>query len=114
MIGRAMNPGLFGLILTVLVAATMIPGLLAANATAVDAEAVQELIREAEAARSRAAGLGAEWLETRNLIAEARQLIENGDLQKAAQRAEEARQQGELAAAQAERESTAWQRRVVQ
>ena len=109
-----MKPGLFGLMLTVLVAATMIAGLQAANATAVDTEAVQELIREAEAARSRAAGLGAEWLETRNLIAEARQLIENGDLQKAAQRAEEARQQGELAAAQAERESADWRRRVVQ
>jgi hypothetical protein len=109
-----MKPRLFGLLLATLAAATMIPGLQAANATAVDTETVQELIREAEAARSRAASLGAEWLETRKLIAEARQLAESGDLQQAAQRAEEARQQGELAAAQAERESTAWQRRVVQ
>jgi len=109
-----MRPGLFRLILTVLVAAAMMPDLQAANAAPVDTEAVQELIREAEAARSRAAGLGAEWLETRELIAEARQLAKNGDLQQAAERAEEARQQGELAAAQAERESTAWQRRVVQ
>jgi hypothetical protein len=109
-----MKPGLFGLILTVLVATTMMAGLLAANAAPVDREAVKELIREAEAARSRAADLGAEWLETRELIAEARQLVENGELQQAAERAEEARQQGELAAAQAERESTAWQRRVVQ
>ena len=109
-----MKPGLFGMIVTALVATTIMPGLQAGNAAPDDTEAVQELIREAEAARSRAAGLGAEWLETRKLITEARQLAENGDLQRAAERAEEARQQGELAAAQAERESKAWQRRVVQ
>jgi len=109
-----MRLGLFRLILTVLVATAMMSDLQAANAAPVDTEAVQKLIRDAEAARSRAAGLGAEWLETRKLITEARQLAENGDLQRAAERAEEARQQGELATAQAERESTAWRRRVVQ
>ena len=109
-----MKATLRGRVLAALLVAATTPGLQAENAAPVSAVAVQELIREAEAARSRAAALGAEWLETRQLIAEARQLVENGDLQHAAQRAEEARQQGVLAAAQAERESTAWQQRVIQ
>ena len=111
-----MKPGQHGLVLAALLVAVALPGLLAADATPakpVSEEAVTELIHQAEAARSRAAELRAEWLKTGNLIDEAKRLAERGDLQQAAERAELARQQGELAAAQAERESGAWQRRVV-
>lgn len=109
-----------GLLLAALLAATPIAGAwsaesaIASTAAPPSAEAVQELIRQAEAARSQAAALRAEWLDTGKLINEARKLAESGDLAKAAERAGIARQQGELAVAQAERESAAWQRRVVQ
>jgi hypothetical protein len=108
-----------GLLLAILLVATPTSGtwametVTAPAATPLSAEAVQELIFEAEAARKRAAELRAEWLETGNLIDEARKLAKNGDLRQAAQRAELALRQGELAVAQAERESAAWQRRVV-
>jgi hypothetical protein len=108
-----MKARLRGPVLAALLVAAMTPGLQAENAAPISAEAVQELIRQAEAARSRAAGLRAEWLETSDLIDEAKKLAEGGDLPQAAERAERARQQGELAAAQAEREAAAWQRRVV-
>lgn len=86
---------------------------LASRVDPVSAETVHELIREAETARSRAAELRAEWLDTARLIDAARKLAESGELQQAAERADLARQQGELAVAQAERESAAWQRRVI-
>lgn len=111
-----MKPRQHGLLLATLLMAVTMPGLLAADAAPtkpLSEEAVTELIHQAEAARSRAAELRAEWLKTRALIDEAKKLAEKGDLQQAAERAELARQQGELAAAQAERESGAWQRRVV-
>jgi hypothetical protein len=105
------------LLLAALLAAMSLPDLLAADPTSaspVTAAAVADLIEAAEAARSRAAELSAEWLETRALIEESRRLAASGELQQAAERADRARQQGELAAAQAERESTAWRRRVIQ
>jgi len=82
-------------------------------ATPLDAEAVALLINQAEAARQRAAELAAEWLETRKLIAEAREAVQRSDFPLAVQLATRARRQGELAVTQAEREATAWQRRVV-
>jgi len=104
------------LLVAVLLVTASMSGLPAADsaATPVSKEAVMELIRAAESSRSQAAELRAEWLETGDLIDEARKLAERGDLQQAAERAERARQQGVLAIAQAERESAAWQRRVVQ
>lgn len=78
-----------------------------------DAASVAVLVEQAEAARRRAAELATEWLNTRELIAEARDAAQRGDFQQAADLATRARRQGELAVAQAEREATAWQRRVV-
>jgi len=76
-------------------------------------KAVYEVIREAEAARRRAAEADAEWLNTANLIQQARQEADQGNWPQAAALAAQALQQGELAVAQAERESEAWQSRVV-
>jgi hypothetical protein len=78
-----------------------------------DAAAVAALIERAEAARRRAAELGAEWLDTGAMIRQAREEAARGKLDQAAELAEVAQRQGELAAAQAEREAVAWQRRVV-
>ena len=77
------------------------------------AAAVATRIDEAEQARRQAAELGAEWLATRNLIAQAREEAGLGNLQQAMELAELARAQGELAAAQAATEAEAWQQRVV-
>lgn len=77
------------------------------------AASVAARIDEAEQARRRAAELGAEWLATRDLIAQARKEAEQGNLQQAIELADLARAQGELAAAQAANEAEAWQQRVV-
>jgi hypothetical protein len=82
-------------------------------AASVTAEAAADAISRAEAARRLAAEHRAEWLETAGLIEQARESAALGDYEKAMALAEEARQQGELAVAQAEREAEAWQRRVV-
>ena len=76
-------------------------------------ESLAGLIGQADAARHKAAKLGAEWLDTRSLIEQARLAAGQGELQRARELAELARQQGELAAAQAVREAEAWQRRVI-
>lgn len=81
--------------------------------SAVEPEAARELIEQAETARQEAAARGAEWLDTRRLIEEARQEADQGNWQRAATLAEQALQQGTLASAQAERESEAWRERVV-
>lgn len=78
-----------------------------------DAGAVAKLIQQAEAARRHAAEQGAEWLETGDLIEIARREAGQGNWEQAAALAEQALRQGELAAAQAERESEAWRARVV-
>lgn len=75
--------------------------------------AVSEVIREAEAARLRAAEAGAEWLDTENLVQRARVEADQGNWPQAAALAQQALQQGELAVAQAEYESEAWRNRVV-
>lgn len=79
----------------------------------VDPDAVTALIRQAEAARRTAAGLGAEWLETGEIIEQARRAADQGNWGQAATLAEQALSQGELAVAQAEREAEAWRARVV-
>ena len=79
----------------------------------VSAETAAGLIEQAEAARRKAAELRAEWLETRDLIAQAQKEADLGHLLQAVELAERARRQSELAVAQAEREAEAWQRRVV-
>lgn len=96
-----------------------VPGAAAAIASstvdfsALDGETVIEMIEQAETARSRAADLRAEWLETRDLIEQARRAAELGELEQAARLAGRARQQSDLAAEQALREAETWQQRVV-
>jgi len=80
---------------------------------ALDAEAVIEMIEQAEAARNRASDLRAEWLETRALIDEARRAADLGEPERAAQLAALAQWQSELAAEQALREAEDWKRRAV-
>jgi hypothetical protein len=82
-------------------------------AAPLDPGVVSERIQQAEAARRQAAGQGAEWLETGNLIESARREADQGNWEQAAALAERALRQGELAVAQARRESEAWQARVV-
>jgi hypothetical protein len=76
-------------------------------------QSARERIDQAEAARREAAGRGAEWLETAGLIEEARREADQGNWREAEALAERALQQGNLAVAQAERESEAWRNRVV-
>jgi hypothetical protein len=89
------------------------PAAASAASTPVSAETVAELIDRAQAAQRTASEQRAEWLETGGLIEQARREAELGNLIRAAELADLARQQGLLAAAQAQREAEAWQRRVV-
>lgn len=89
------------------------PAVSSAAASPADADSVAELIDRAEASQRKAARLRAEWLATAGLIAQARQEAAQGHFDAAADLAELARQQGDLAAAQAERESDAWRARVI-
>ena len=95
------------------------PGALRANGAtqaggvAVTPDSALAEIERAEAARQAAAELGYEWLKTKALIQQAREAAAEENWQHAVELATEARLQGELAAAQAEREAEAWQRRVV-
>jgi hypothetical protein len=79
----------------------------------VGAQEAASRIEQAEAARREAAERGAEWLATQTLIEQARREAEMGNWQQAADLAEQALQQGNLAVEQAERESGAWRERVV-
>ena len=114
-----MNPGEQSFLVSLILFGALLgspPAMTAALATEtapLDAAAVAALIEDAEAARRRAADLAAEWLNTHKLITQARQEAEVGNLQNAAELASQATREGELAAAQAEREAGAWQRRVV-
>jgi hypothetical protein len=74
---------------------------------------VAALIEKAEAARLRAVALRAEWLETEDLIGQARQQASSGHMQTAVGLADLARRQAELAVEQALREAEAWRDRVV-
>ena len=81
--------------------------------TAATLESFASMLLAAENAQKAAAAAGSEWLETASLIAQAKRDAEQGHWEIAIELALKAKQQGELAVKQAERESTAWQRRVV-
>jgi len=100
-------------LLTALLFLLAVPPPAMAQDAAATAASADGAIRQAETARRAAAEAGAEWLETGKLIETARQAADDGDFEQAAALAEKARQQGELAVAQAQREAAAWQQRVV-
>jgi hypothetical protein len=68
---------------------------------------------EAERLRADAAAMGAEWLQTEQLLADARKTAEQGDRNAALALVEEARFQAEAAIRQADHEADAWRDRVV-
>ena len=67
----------------------------------------------AENLRRRASEAGAEWLETEALLSAAREKATSGNWNPALQLVHKACRQSELALQQAEYESQAWKRRVV-
>jgi hypothetical protein len=71
------------------------------------------LYAAAEQERQAAADAGYEWLETEDLLEQAREAQEAGDTELALQLVEKARFQAEAAVAQAEREAEVWQDRVI-
>ena len=77
-------------------------------------ESFAAMLAAAESAQKAAASASAEWLETGTLIDQARLEAEQENWDTAIELALKAKQQGELAVMQAERESIAWQNRVVQ
>lgn len=79
----------------------------------VQEEQVASAIDAAETARQNAAEAGAEWLQTNDLIRDAREAFGNGQWQLALSLAQQAERQGQLAVEQALRESVAWRERVV-
>jgi hypothetical protein len=91
----------------------LIPAMEAATGAPGSAQTVAHELDLAEASRKDAEEAGAEWLQTSSLIEKAKQAAENGDWQEALALSRQARQQAELALAQAERESVAWRARVV-
>jgi hypothetical protein len=68
---------------------------------------------EAERLRVLAAEQGYEWIGTGKLLEQAAAAADEGDTETALELAEQARFQAEAALQQAEREKTAWRRRVV-
>jgi hypothetical protein len=73
----------------------------------------EQRLAEAEHLRAEAAAAGAEWLQTGNLLEQAREEAAAGDLDAALALVDKARFQAEAALRQAEYESTAWQDRVI-
>jgi hypothetical protein len=90
-----------------------LPAMDAMADVAANGETVAQELALAEAARLRAAATGAEWLQTGSLIDQAKQAVEDEEWQLALALARKAKQQGELAIEQAERESVAWRSRVI-
>ena len=76
-------------------------------------ESFAAMLLAAQSAQKAAAAAGAEWLETGALIDQARRDAEQENWDIAIELAIKAKQQGELAVMQAERESIAWHNRVV-
>lgn len=68
----------------------------------VTAEAAQQAITDAEAAREKAAAANGEWRDTAKLISEAQEALKAGDPGAAMSKAKKAKAQGELGLAQAE------------
>jgi hypothetical protein len=91
----------------------MIPAMETAAGTLANGQTVAHELDLAEVSRQDAEEAGAEWLQTSSLIEKAKQAAENEDWQQALALSRQARQQAELALAQAERESVAWRARVV-
>ncbi len=77
-------------------------------------ESFADMLLAAQSAQKAAAAAGAEWLETDALIDQARRDAEQENWDTAIELAMKAKQQGELAVMQAERESISWHNRVVQ
>ena len=72
-----------------------------------------QAFKEANNLRLKAAELEYEWINTEDLLQQAKQTFANGDSSKAMQLVKEAHQQSELAIQQAKTEATAWKSRVV-
>lgn len=68
---------------------------------------------EAERLRAEAAAAGAEWLETGNLLEQAREAEAAGNTARARELVEEAKFQAEAALRQAGHEAEAWRERVI-
>jgi len=81
--------------------------------SAVRSESFATILTAAQSAQKAAAAAGAEWLQTGALIDQAGHEAEQENWDMAIELAMKAKQQGELAVIQAERESIAWRNRVV-
>ncbi len=77
-------------------------------------ESFAAVLDTALSAQKAAAAVGAEWLETGKLIEQAKLDAELENWDRAIDLAKKAKQQGDLAVIQAERESIAWHKRVIQ
>ena len=92
-----------------LISATMLAG----NANAATAEDFKAAHEAAEAARKGAAALKYEWRDTGKMIKKAKALAEKGEFDKAVKLANKAREQGELAQAQAKEQEKSWRDAVL-
>jgi len=113
---RKVKSRLFLLMLGLAALCTTPQVLLAMEATAeapANAETATIELALAEASRQHAADSGAEWLETGSLIEQAKLAMGNEDWRQVLALALRAKKQGELAVAQAQRESVAWRERVI-
>jgi hypothetical protein len=90
------------------VAAAALAGTLAGSAHAADEAGYKAACEAAEAARKAAAEARYEWNTTAKLIKKAGEAAAGGDFDKAVKLCSEAQKQGELALAQAKRESEDW------
>jgi len=95
------------------VAAAALTALLAMPAQAADEAGYKAACEAAEAARKAAVEARYEWNTTAPLIKKADAAAAGGDYDKAVKLCNEARQQGELALAQARREAEDWKAQVV-
>jgi hypothetical protein len=95
------------------VAATALTALLAMPSLAADEAEYKAACEAAEASRKAAAEARYEWNTTAPLIQKAGEAAAGGDYDKATKLCDEARQQGELALAQAKREAEDWKSQVV-
>ena len=81
--------------------------------TAGCASEFEQRLAEAEALRAEAAVAGAEWLETGELLEQARAEAAQGNTEYALELVARARFQAERAIQQSEREAQAWTERVI-
>jgi hypothetical protein len=90
------------------IAAIALAGVVAMPAQAADEAAYKAACNAAEASRKAAAEARYEWNTTAKLIKKASEAAAGGDFAKAVKLCGEAQKQGELALAQAKRESEDW------